>query len=142
MKNYDSPYFNSGVMMINIQKWKQNKVREQTFYLLENDMNSPEFADQEVLNVVLEGDWLKIDPKWNFPPFASKDDNMPNIIHFMGYKPIYKDYIYKHKDTFYHFLIRSKWEGKDYGILKKAMIKGPYRIKSLLIKLWRSVTHL
>ena len=67
---------------------------------------------------------------------------MPNIIHFMGYKPIYKDYIYKHKDTFYHFLIGSKWEGKDYGILKKAMIKGPYRIKSLLIKLWRSVTHL
>lgn len=132
-----SPYFNSGLMVINLQKWKDENIKKRSYALLENEMKDPIYADQEVLNVLLENDWKTLNPFWNYPPHVSDYDNLPKVIHFMGYKPIYTDYKDKHKDTFYELLKGTKWENKEYGIIKKALVKGPYKLKSLLVKYFK-----
>jgi lipopolysaccharide biosynthesis glycosyltransferase len=136
IKDKNAPYFNSGVMVIDVPGWKANKVKQNSYDLLENEMKDPVYADQEVLNVVLENKWKQIDRKWNYPPHVSDYNAMPKILHFMGYKPIYTDYRDRHKDTFYHYLKGTPWEGVEYGLIKKALIKGPYRIKTFLTKLY------
>jgi len=59
------PYFNSGVLLINLEAWRRKSVREESLrYLLENYGNIVH-ADQEVLNAILSQDWSPLDPKWN-----------------------------------------------------------------------------
>lgn len=59
------PYFNDGVMLIDVQKWNKSRVMDRaTNYLKRSDIRITHF-DQEALNVVLVGYWKTLDPKWN-----------------------------------------------------------------------------
>jgi lipopolysaccharide biosynthesis glycosyltransferase len=69
-------YFNSGVMVINIQKWRQDGVAEKALNFLE--LYFPKYADQDALNVVSAGQWRILDPRWNTTQaFYEKQKNNP-----------------------------------------------------------------
>lgn len=59
-------YFNSGVMMMNVDLWMENKITERTIDALLTDGDKFRFPDQDALNVVLEGHARFIDKKWNY----------------------------------------------------------------------------
>lgn len=69
------------------------------------------FPDQYGLNVVFANQWLELDSGWNSYSIVEKDD--PNIIHYIGIKPIFTSYNYvrKYKDEFYHYLNLTPWVG-------------------------------
>ena len=102
--NDDTPYFNSGVMVIDVQAWRQRTVGVRA---LEWTLASPDqvgYVDQDGLNMALVGDWVPLDPRYNAiaitefqaalrrtrgeswqPPrawFEWEED--PFILHFMG----------------------------------------------------------
>jgi len=58
-------YFNSGVLVINCDKWKSENVTRQVLAYIEKDSNKIEFADQDALNVILSKSWKQIDISWN-----------------------------------------------------------------------------
>lgn len=64
LKKKTNKYFNAGVMLMNLDKIrKDDKVRQLWNFVAEN---SPlEFQDQDVLNVVFEGNIKYLDYKWN-----------------------------------------------------------------------------
>ncbi len=68
-----------------------------------------QFPDQYGLNVVFANQWLELDSGWNSYSIVEKDD--PNIIHYIGIKPIFTSYNYvqKYKDEFYHYLSLTPW---------------------------------
>jgi lipopolysaccharide biosynthesis glycosyltransferase len=59
----DHKYCNTGVMVINIEKWRQDGVMDKALDF--TDKYFPAYADQDVLNVVLAGQWKAVDPRWN-----------------------------------------------------------------------------
>lgn len=61
----DRQYFNSGVMLLDLDRCRQDKVFERAHHFL---VESPERAaclDQDALNWVMNDDWLRLDNRWN-----------------------------------------------------------------------------
>lgn len=81
-----SDYFNSGVLLINLVKWRGLNVKEKCIKLLDV-YGSFEYADQDLLNIVLEKEWTELDYKFNylFPlPKTRAKLAEPVIVHFAG----------------------------------------------------------
>lgn len=57
-------YFNSGVLLIDTGKWRERNIRARAEqYLLQTAERR--FPDQDALNVACDGDWLRLDKRWN-----------------------------------------------------------------------------
>lgn len=116
---------NSGVMVINLQLWRRDKVIDKTLDFVESYM--PKFADQEAINIVLAGKWKSLDPRWNVTPaFYKEQPNSPYtpevvsrvlsdpfILHFAG---IAKPWVvgqtarpHPRAKLFYEYAARTPW---------------------------------
>lgn len=94
-------YFNSGMMLINLPLWTENKITLKAFELLKdlNDKNiTLSFGDQDCLNLILDGKALYISIRWDYIFNISTHIehgntkltyvNQPVIVHFAGqFKP-------------------------------------------------------
>ncbi|MCA9765811.1 MAG: glycosyltransferase family 8 protein [Carnobacterium sp.] len=58
-------YFNSGVMIIDIEKWRAEKISEQVLTFASTNQEALTFHDQDALNAILHDRWLILHPKWN-----------------------------------------------------------------------------
>jgi len=82
-------YFNAGVLLINLVRWRQERISEKALaYLVEHPRTL--FNDQDALNVACDGLWTKLDSRWNFHDHCGKNilsmgtDQRPGIVHFIG----------------------------------------------------------
>lgn len=79
----DLPYFNSGVMIIDCQKWRRYEISNKCIEAKEKFCSSIQSNnDEPILNYVLKNDWKKISQLWNFPPNNSWVRS--RIIHMYG----------------------------------------------------------
>ncbi|MGB9151949.1 MAG: glycosyltransferase [Alphaproteobacteria bacterium] len=85
-----TPYFNSGVMYINVQRWNANNTTNKTLDIL-GAPNTFRFPDQDALNIVLADKVVWLDEKWNrMRNTASSIDELPAdtvFLHYAGDKP-------------------------------------------------------
>ena len=78
-------YFNSGVILMNLKKWRTNNIVEKLFATVKDGLD-----DQDILNLVLRGKTIFVDAKWNWQGKAKyyKEKIPPKLIHFITvYKP-------------------------------------------------------
>ncbi|WP_115717010.1 glycosyltransferase family 8 protein [Gallaecimonas mangrovi] len=94
-------YFNSGVLLIDLEKWRINKLSEK---VREFKLNNPELIctnDQCAFNGVFRGHWLRLPLKWNHQSGLYRESNQinrfkssgqyqdaiwhPAIIHYVGW---------------------------------------------------------
>jgi lipopolysaccharide biosynthesis glycosyltransferase len=61
-------YFNAGVMLVDLERWRQERISERALDYLERHRDRVIFWDQEALNVALAGLWGKLDSRWNRNP--------------------------------------------------------------------------
>jgi len=61
----DTPYFNSGVLVINVERWQQEDVAKRVVQYMRRYREHLNMCDQEGLNAVLAGNWKPLDPRWN-----------------------------------------------------------------------------
>jgi lipopolysaccharide biosynthesis glycosyltransferase len=144
IKNYkelglleDTKYFNTGLMLINLDEWKREKITERVFKCIKENQKWLNFPDQYGLNVVFANQWHELDRRWNCVPMANEEN--PFLIHFIGRKPIFKGYNYneKYKQFFFSYLKLTEW--KDFKqksefdrLAKKLFNKGVKKLKSIL----------
>lgn len=95
----NSEYFNAGVMLIDMNAIRRTGAFKKAIEALADPEGRCEFADQDALNVALWGDWVEIDPGWNFQrKFLYQDFEQwkkltpsklrPAIVHFTeAFKP-------------------------------------------------------
>jgi lipopolysaccharide biosynthesis glycosyltransferase len=121
----DKKYFNSGLMLIDIEKWKKKDITNKVIKCIEKYSKLSQFSDQYGLNAILFDDWYVLDPLWN--RFSYSEDEHPYLIHFTGRKPIYKTYNYseRYKAIFFDYLNQTEWRnfkpiGETTRYLKKA----------------------
>lgn len=93
----EGEYFNSGVLLIDLKKWREHKISERTIeYLLKYPQNI-RFVDQCGLNHTLKNKWLKLKPSFNLlysylPHDGSltewkKIESNSTVIHFTLQRP-------------------------------------------------------
>lgn len=115
-------YFNAGVMLINLKKWRALNLTETCLTYLSENSNKIVFWDQDVLNACLKNNWVKVEPKWNQQSalFEVSDEKlakvyektelksalkMPAIIHFTGsVKPWQLLNYHPYRKLYYYYL--------------------------------------
>ncbi len=124
----EAMYFNSGVMVLNLNRWRQEKLGERLLGTLRAHSEHVWCWDQYALNAVCSGRWGQLPLTWNvgahafeFPaaeqsPFAADDYRemlrRPAILHFTTeFKPW--DYHCNHprRDVFFEYLDKTAWRG-------------------------------
>lgn len=92
----DAVYFNAGVMLIDLDAWRQREVAARALDYLRANAEQADFLHQEALNAVLWNDWLPLAPRWNLLASVAgrrygprcDDWTNPGIVHFAGrFKP-------------------------------------------------------
>ena len=107
----DTRYFNTGLLIMNTKKWREQSVTEKIIECIDNNKKFANYPDQYGLNVVLANQWLELSPLWNH--FSTLPANeTPYLIHFVERKPIYKAYNYSEefKKIFYSYLKQTEWK--------------------------------
>ena len=74
-----SMYFNSGVLVINLDKWRSNNTTNQVLNYVESKQYKLRWPDQDALNVLLVNQWKKVDPRWNQMHKVYSYDSWTNI---------------------------------------------------------------
>ncbi len=137
IKNYkelgldaDTPYFNSGLMLIDIEKWRAMDATNAVIQCSIQNKKHITFADQYGLNVVFANNWRHLPKEWN--TYAQSPLEDPALIHFTGMKPIFKGYAFSepYKQLFFHYLSQTPWNGFKPKSNRKRMLK----------KIWNYVT--
>lgn len=126
----DEPYFNSGVMLIDMEKWRAKNAGAQILDYLQQYGDSLNVrGNQEGFNAVLAGQWKQLPYRWNVlhyyydpslfdffgHPVLSEEElsevtQSPGIIHFTdGPKPWQPGCTHPARDRFYYYLKRSGW---------------------------------
>ncbi|WSQ14932.1 glycosyltransferase family 8 protein [Streptomyces sp. NBC_01231] len=62
------PYFNSGVMAVDVARWREQSVAQRVTALMHDPEWRPALDDQDTLNYVLDGRFEMLDPRWNVIP--------------------------------------------------------------------------
>jgi lipopolysaccharide biosynthesis glycosyltransferase len=91
-----APYFNSGVLLVDVARWRAMRISEQCFDYLARHRGRLRFPDQDALNIAAYGNWLRLGREWNhmkswrLEPDSERFGSEPEarIIHFTGpWKP-------------------------------------------------------
>lgn len=66
----NTPYFNSGVLLMDCEKWRQADITPQAIDFAQRNPDLIRFWDQDALNAILRDKWMSIDTKWNTYPLS------------------------------------------------------------------------
>lgn len=119
----ESIYFNAGVLLINLYKWRKNDTSKKLIQFLQDNPERIVFWDQDSLNAILYNDYLLLPLRWNLQSdfFEVRGHSRsqeiqeaivnPAIIHYTGsHKPW--DYIDNHpyRQEYYKYLAMTPWQ--------------------------------
>ena len=77
-------YFNSGVLLIDLEKWREEKITERTLAWALEKGDALKFPDQDALNAIVGSRFVPLDRRWNLGRDEAADYAIAAIIHFTG----------------------------------------------------------
>lgn len=123
----DDEYYNSGVLLINIDYWRKNDCKKQLFDFIDAHPGEFRLPDQDPLNIIFKETKKHLDIKYNLQPIAIYKNKYitfswqkygeefynaqtnPFIIHFAGSRPWEKGCTHPYKDEWYKYQRLTKW---------------------------------
>jgi lipopolysaccharide biosynthesis glycosyltransferase len=60
-----APYFNAGVMVINADVWRKERIGPRVVELIRKSASPPTYLHQDALNILTTGKWAELDMRWN-----------------------------------------------------------------------------
>jgi lipopolysaccharide biosynthesis glycosyltransferase len=121
----DTPYFNTGVMVIPLGVWRSEAIGDRTLEILRR--TRPPWGDQDGLNAAVAGSWLELSRRWNLQTPDAKGDSLawalwredaeaavedPAVIHFSERdKPWHHDCGHPLVRRWYETLDGTAWSG-------------------------------
>ncbi len=81
----ETPYFNAGVMVMDLEAWREEKLAQKCMEYAANHSDLCIFWDQTVMNTLLAGNFVSLEGKWN-QQFNGPDKfySKEGILHFCG----------------------------------------------------------
>ena len=157
----DAPYFNSGILVINLEMWRADAIAIKAIEFARSHPNVMRFTDQDALNAVIQGDWGQLDPGWNVliggidrfvrRSTASRADQeelrkslmeSPRILHFSGpQKPWKPGYTRMGKKEYRNELKTCGWfdderEYRRWGIRVALLSPGVRAKRGVVRSIW------
>lgn len=90
----DMNYFNSGLMLIDVDKFKHHQISERSLKWLAEQKDHPVFPDQDALNLMVGVEWFRLDRSWNWfytgldmEPLHLEHYKNAKVAHFAAGKP-------------------------------------------------------
>ncbi|MFD0898169.1 glycosyltransferase family 8 protein [Loigolactobacillus binensis] len=99
-------YFNSGLMLIDVQRWRQQQISQQVKTFIAEHPKQLRYHDQDALNAILADHWLRLHPKYNAQsrliwreqkhrdPVEERHNEAarqaPVLLHYSGYRKPWK----------------------------------------------------
>ncbi|WP_417898475.1 glycosyltransferase family 8 protein [Bacillus haimaensis] len=80
-------YFNAGVLVINLKKWREHSITKQIIDFMNKNQSIIRYPSQDSMNAVLYDKWLQLEPKWNYQSKHLYNTDLrlePSIIHYTG----------------------------------------------------------
>jgi len=122
------PYFNSGVMVIDLAAWRRRDVAARFLACLERNRQYVTFWDQYLLNVEMHGRWRQLPLEWNVGTHLfrwslsgaggfdrqtlRRITSRPKIVHFTtADKPWLIDNMHPFRGHFFAVVDRTAWRG-------------------------------
>lgn len=135
-------YFNSGVMLMNLDAFRMEHIEEKFVYLLETYHFETVCPDQDYLNLLCRGRVMYLDKGWNKMSIDTKYDGIPNLIHYnMFYKPwLYKRVAYAR--YFWKYAAMTSFEDELKKIQKGFGIKGKLAHKKAHLMLHKNTKRI
>jgi lipopolysaccharide biosynthesis glycosyltransferase len=124
------PYFNAGVLVIPLERWRKERTSERALDLLLRFRFRD--ADQAALNAIFAGSWCALDPRWNVQThhlWAGDDADVramedpdaldaairdPAIVHFclgMWKRPWQPESRHRYRGEWFELLDSTDWAG-------------------------------
>jgi len=136
-------YFNSGVMLINVEQWLTKVVTEQVLAFFANSSIKVSYPDQDALNLILENNKIMLPRKWNYLLTNDNNDDIPNDVVFLhctvSPKPwditcIRNTQAYR---CYYHYESLSLWSGLP--LIPPSTHSDARRYAKRLISVWNII---
>ena len=120
-------YFNAGVLLINLDYWREHKVDKQCVEYFQTYPERILFNDQDLLNVVLHKDKVFVPLKWNMQDgfyrygidkkvadWNSFREELlhPVILHYTNKNPWNYDSMHPLRSEYYKYLDMTPWQGQ------------------------------
>jgi lipopolysaccharide biosynthesis glycosyltransferase len=115
--------FNAGVLLLNLKKWREERLTAKVLRYIYENPDKIKFHDQDALNGVLVNDWLELPIKWNLTaPYVSplekvrdkemlEQINNPAIVHFSeSFKPWHYQLRHPYKHLYYKYLNNTEFK--------------------------------
>lgn len=122
-------YFNSGVLLINLDYWRANNIDDEIESFIKNHLHRVHYPDQDILNYVLRKKkkflpikyntqtcFLWVPEKalydyWKYEKEILEAREDPVIVHYTCTKPWIEGSFHPYKSTFLKYLSQTKWKG-------------------------------
>lgn len=156
----DTPYFNSGVLLMNLEYWRQNEISAKLVNFIHDHSDSCIFPDQDALNYLLSGKVIYLPLTYNFQElFYLQTENLkddknlwteierfkesPIIIHYTNsVKPWYLECTHPLQNSFLKYRSYSPWNGEKeryytvnrrYRIMQKYLVRIIKKLKRICL---------
>jgi lipopolysaccharide biosynthesis glycosyltransferase len=87
-RNAEDPYFNSGLLVIDVARWRSEWLSQRAMELVSSLDWRPLFGDQDTLNYLVEGRFELLDPRWNVMPVSVIQGALDFTFHGERYTPM------------------------------------------------------
>jgi lipopolysaccharide biosynthesis glycosyltransferase len=110
-------YFNTGVMVIDTERWAAEKLGDRTLAFLRKNSEICLLPDEDALNGVIDGQLLEISPVWNLRiEQVPSTRYLPVIIHYAGPDKPWRrfDRLFAFRDgyrLYEEFIAQTPWPG-------------------------------
>ena len=145
-------YFNSGVMLINLDYWRKNNTAQELIDFIAQNPDKCVYPDQDALNYVLHDKVHFLEYKYNYQELMVlnkeecflhrnkwdkllKEGEVPAIIHYTSQvKPWITACQHPYKEWFWKYQAKSPWA--------KNKAKSPYTIKGKIAAIIKHTIHI
>jgi lipopolysaccharide biosynthesis glycosyltransferase len=106
----ETPFLNAGVMLMNLDIWRKEKLSEQIIRFLRENSEDIVLCDNDAYVVKLAGRWKPLEYRWNVEHFAPPRN--AGIIHFIfEVKPWHVGCQHPMRERYQQYLARTPWKG-------------------------------
>lgn len=147
----NSKYFNAGVLVINLKKWRENGFTVRAINYFKENLEYIGWYDQGILNAMLVDQWGEIDQRWNISPTSTycysswqespfSEDvynnviNDPYIIHYVSDKKPWNSRHTPNKEYFFKYVDLTEWEGWRLTIFRRLLLRIKSEFRKILSK--------
>ncbi len=135
----NSVYFNSGILLVDMDLWRKNNVEEKLLHLISEHASKLSYHDQDALNLVLLGDCKELPPKYNL--LAATTDSIPAsdplIVHYVGGgKPWYFLSALPYQSKYIYYINKTPWKNRKYRKFMDIYFAKKYHLHPIAWGIW------